>query len=401
MPFTPQAQQVLTKYRILQPDGTLRLVRYKDEPEPAPLMLLETVERLVAIDTTPDQHWLDWIFFQAGGGHDAVRARERAFERIHTRFFEERRHGFTHPETHEYVAPMSEEVIEQRWARREAAFHDLLDVVDGDKIEMFDGTFGYERDWPGYRGIYDKVEKALTVFLNLLPQAEEVGAAAPDDPNEYRGLGELQRASRKMGRAVASKDVRYSGHPSRQDNLIYDDDYLTVMAPLTYATSVRYGHANWDISDPEKFQQLIGSNEARNYEWRDYTKTVVPVFINFKVPMPSRVTRTLKSVSQPSLTNLVLELHRDHLRDLGHPNDWMVMDEGKQKMSIGDLKGAILLEPTKPEDPPEEVFATPPKIKSRREANDIIQHLDAALKAVAEWAAQFDASQVVSNAFGD
>ena len=74
-----------------------------------PIMDPDVIDKLLKADHSPDKHWLDWIFFQAGGGEKAQQMREAALQQIKDRFIDERANGFQHPDTHDYVPQVSRE----------------------------------------------------------------------------------------------------------------------------------------------------------------------------------------------------------------------------------------------------------------------------------------------------
>jgi hypothetical protein len=271
-------------------------------------------------------------------------------------------------------------------------------------MKAYGASFGYYRDWPGYQSVYERVSSIMGTFLRLRPQAGEIGFEVSDDPADYPNLDVMRSMNQKMGRALAVQDVRYAGHPKRTDNLIYDDEFLTVISPLTYAASVRYGNAGWPLADPKEFNKQLDITYKERFisGWQHTTAQRVPVFLNFKVPMPSSVSVTAaKGAARHTLKDLALYLERDKLDNLGDPDTWSVNTEDNRRLSVDAVKTAIRNEPNKEQPDPSAIYVTAPAIKTPEQAEEIIQHLDQALVAVEEWAAQFDPQQIVTNAFGD
>ena len=93
MPYSDKEKAVLQKYRILNADGSPRTCNITEplhaggKPEgPGPIMAQNVINRLLKADTTKDRRWLDWIFYQAGGGDLAKEASEEALQRLKDMF---------------------------------------------------------------------------------------------------------------------------------------------------------------------------------------------------------------------------------------------------------------------------------------------------------------------------
>jgi hypothetical protein len=414
---------VLRKYRIIWPAGhkttdgrTLANDEYRQfdlksattgqKGGPGPLMAPDVVDKLLAADQTPDKKWLDWIFYQAAGGEKGEQMREAALQQIKDRFIDERVNGFQHPETHEYIPPVSREEATARWAKSEPKFRDILTVCDQDAVQKLN-TFGYFRHWKGNDNIYEKVVNAVTRFQKfykkLLQMNKEIAREDKEpvatEPSDIKTYEDMEKISSKVERYFASKaareDIRYSGHPTRQDDLIYDDDYVTVMAPLTWAAAVQYGYPSWAWANRETFDEVL-SNEGQDYRnvWKANTgRGSIYVYIHFKVPVPGWVARTGGQFVLHHLDDLALELKANDLRGLKNWDKWTVWDqENRNTMSIKDVKDMIMAEPTRADSQDEEIPITRGgnMISTPEEAANIVKHLDAAIKAVVEWAHQFD-----------
>ena len=249
MPYSEPQIAVLKKYRIMNPDGSLRTVDLRqptnaggNPPGPGPLVSPDAVNRLLKADNTPEGRWLDWILFQAGGGQKAKEATADALRQIRDRFIDERTNGWTHPETGKYQPPVPREQAEQRWVAAEPKFRDVLAVCDQDAVKRL-RTFGYFRDWPGNANIYANVVDAITKYLKmyskLLTMNKEVtregGETLPDTPDQVPTWERAAEIAKKVERYFASKKAR----TDIREETIYDDDVITALAPLTYAASVR------------------------------------------------------------------------------------------------------------------------------------------------------------------
>ena len=381
-----------------------------------PIIAPDALAKLIAADKTPDQHWLDWIFFQAGGGEKADKMREAALPQIRDRFIEERANGFSHPDTHEFIEALGRKEAEARWKATEPRFIDLLKVSDQDVVMRLN-TFGYFRMWPGMDRVYENVVNAVERFQKLYPlvlkmnkeTARENVPPVPSVPEDIKTWDEMNKISDKVERYFASKkareDIRLSGHPKRTDDLIYDDDYVTVVAPLTWAAAVRYGYQGWAWANRETFDEVLSAdgNDFRN-EWKKSTERgKAYVYITFNVPVPGWVTRKQGEFEHYELTSLALELDTANLRNLDNPDSLEVYDEeNRHVLTIEDVKSMIRAEPTRqdPQDDDLPEFATrgPNVYKTPEEAKAVITHLDAALQAIVEWAKAFNPKTIKQNA---
>ena len=431
--YSPQEMAILKKYRIVlsagdtvKRGGNVRVLA-ADElrtcalKQPVgrplgegPLLNPDAIDKLLSADTTPDKKWLDWIFFQAGGGEKSQQMREAALQQIKDRFIDERVNGFQHPDTHEYVPQVSRQDAETRWADAEAKFKDILKVCDQDSVTKLN-TFGFFRQWPGNNRIYENVVAALTRYLKFYKKvlqmnkevAREGGAPSATEPEEIKTWEEMNKISNRVERYFASKiardDIRLSGHPTRKDNLIYDDDYVTVLVPLTWAAAVRYGYPGWAWANRETFDDVLSNdgNDFRN-EWKKSTsRGGVYVYITFNSPVPIWVSRAGNTFRQYELTNLALELNNDALKKLGNVYALRVWDEeNRNSLTIGDVKQMIRAEPTRKDPQDEEIPVTRGRnvYSTAEEAEEVVRHLDAALAAVVEWAKSFDAATIKQDA---
>lgn len=421
MNYPENVLQVLKKYRILKPDGTWRTSVLQSPPSsplgPGPILAEDVIKRLVAADSTPDGKWLDWIFYQAAGGEKGEQMREGAISQIRERFIDERKYGFQHPDTKEYVPPVSAEAATARWNAMEPKFRDIMYVCDQDSVTKLN-TFGYYRNWPGSDRIYENVVSAVTNyqarFKKLLrmnkEMAKEDKPPLPIDPADIKTVEEMVNITKKVERYFGSKkareDIQLSNHGERQDGLIYADDYVEVLVPLTWAAAVYYGYDQWAWANREQFDTFISSEDAPDYknEWKQRTTGgKVYVYITFRVPAPVWVSRKNGKFNWHELTSLALELNTAEMRKLAttNPDTWKVWDEeNRNTMTIRDVKQMLLDEPTRqdPQDDELPIRRGANVYKTPEEAQAVVQHLDMALKAIVDWSAKFDPKTVKQDA---
>lgn len=411
MPYSEPEIAVLKKYRIMMPDGTMRMVDLQQpeggtqRPGFGPLIAPDALNRLLAADTTPDKRWLDWIFFQAGGGTQARDATTEALRQIRDRFIDERTVGFTHPETGRHLPPVPREEAERRWAASEPRFREVLAVCDQDAVKRL-RTFGYFRNWPGNANKYSNVVEAITKYLRLYPKlvrmnkelAREGGQLLPEAPDAIRTWEDMNTITKKVERYWASKKARTDIRIA-DDKPIYSDDNISVVAPLTYGAAVRFGYEMWPWASREGFERVL-SGEPGDWRNRDEWKAHVGqgnviVYIKFQSPVPAWVVRREGNWEVKDLTDLALKLEKAQAK--GNPDDWVVYDqENRNTMTIGQAKQMILAEPTRvdPQDEEIPIMRGGNAYKDQAEAERVAASLDQAVKAIQRWLAKFDVKQV-------
>jgi hypothetical protein len=332
------------------------------------------------------------------------------------RFIDERSNGWFNKKANRQEPAVGREVAEARWLACEPKFNELMRVCNQDGVAKLN-TFGYYRHWPGNDRRYEKVVEAVTKFQSLAKQllqmnkerAREGDEPLPSTPEDITDVAEMDKISAQVTRYFASKqardDVRLGGHPKRKDSMIYNDDYLYAVSPLTWAAAVRYGYDEWAWANREKFDTMLASegNNDWNNEWKNRSnKGKVYVYIVFKVPVPVWLTRHQGSFKRLSLTNLALELNAKELKTgLGSPDEWLVWDEeNRNTLTIADVKEMILAEPTRVDQQDAELPI--PRganvYKSDKEAQEVVAHLDMALQAIQEWGAAFDPKTIKADA---
>ena len=410
--FTPVEVSVLRECRLLDDEGNLVQV-YLERPEDKPLgngpkMELDAIRRLAKADTTPDQRWLNWIFFQAGGGQRAKDAAKRALEQTKERFIDERVSGFENPDTKEKFKPVPKQEAEARWAAVEPRWQEILISADQDVVDHL-GVFGYHRSWPGKDKVYSRVANTVTKFLSYREKAEQMNlermaqAAEPIGlgPNSYPTLDELEKAVRKIERYYASKEARDDIDIER----IFDSDMVRVISPLTYAASVRYGFDTWPFSNRVTFDEVLDTEHSFRDAWKSTTQRSVLVFFYWKVPMPSWISRKDNEFHRHELTNLALEIPRTAMTfDSGSPNLVFHDEENAANMTYAQVMKMIQEEPTRQPDPQDEempVKRGPNAYHGLQDAAERTAAFAKAFAAVMNWAEKFDAKRVKVDVFGE
>lgn len=411
-PWTPEEVRVLRDCRLIDDNG-LPVQVYLERPEDKPLgdgpkMEIQVIQKLIAADTTPDQRWLEWIFFQAGGGQRAKDAAKRALEQTKERFIDERVNGFENPDTKERFKPVPKVEAEARWAAVEPRWQEILISADQDVVDHL-GVFGYHRSWPGKDKVYSRVSNAVVKFLRLADKADEmnkerlISGAEPLGltPASFHSLDDLEKTIRKIERYYASKEAREDIQVER----IFEDDMLRVIAPLTYAASVRYGYDNWPFSNRASFDEVLDTEHSFRDAWKSTTNRVVLVFFYWKVPMPSWISRKDNEFHRHELVNLAMEIPRTAMVfDADSPSLVFHDEENAANMNLSQVQKMILDEPTRQPDAQDEempVKRGPNAYSTEAEAKARLKALDRAFSAVMDWAEKFDAKRIKVDALGE
>ena len=411
----PEVQKILAKYRIMDPKSRdLVQVDLKKSRNAqgsvlgkGPIMAEDALKRIVAADITPNKEWLDWMLFQAGGGKEARRKSEQAIEQLKERFIDERVRGFRDGQG-TYHDPVPETEAKTRWQQAETRFREVLMVGDQDMEEKLH-VFGYHRNWPGAHRLYERVTGAVNKFLKLRKKAiamnkfyEKEGQTDKMvnlDQKAYETIEAVEAANKKIERFYASREARQD---IRYDT-VYDDDFVRVIVPLTYAAAVEYGFQSWQWANKKSFEdRLEGSGQAWNDPWTRTTgqDKKVLVYVMFKVPMPSWVAYANNRFNRYSFNNVVLMLDADKMKNMNPETVPLYDEENKQHTNLSNMRQAIKDEATRVYNPDDEEFPMHrggPVYKDVAEAEEVVRHLDASLDALKAWAKKFAPKSIVSD----
>jgi hypothetical protein len=419
----PEILDVLRKYRIIgpvkQPDGsstegwTQTVINSTEgSPDkrplgPGPLLDPTVIARFLDADKTPNKIWLDWMLFHSGGGKEGQKRSEHLLQKSKALFIEERVKGFT--ENGRTYPPRPRQEVERLWARNEAQFKADLAVGDQDLACPPRSIFGYYRHWPGRSRIYETVALAVKEFQKYETKAKQMNkflaANGQEDrivgflPKNYASVEALQQATKQVIQFHASKAAR----DDIRIQTVYDDDYLNVIVPLTYAAAVKYGWDTWSWANKKSFEDsLRGSGPGWNHPWKNTTGRdgSVFVYIRFKVPMPAWVAYSNNEFNRHEFDDLALVIPAKDLANFNEDTVKLYDSENRANLTLGGLKKKIRDEAKRVYDPEQEenpVYTGPPVFQNDQEAEEVVKHLEAALEAVKHWGSTFDPRQIVSD----
>jgi hypothetical protein len=423
----PEVQAVLKKYRIIgpvkQPDGTviegwsqadLASTEGSTNGRPlgmGPLLDPNVIARFLAADKTPNHAWLDWMMFHSGGGKEGQKRSEHLLQKSHALFIEERVKGYTERVGGREVVypPKPRAEVEKLWKQLEPKFRNDLAVGDQDLAAPPRSIFGYYRHWPGKGRIYERVATAVNTFQKLEAKAKSMNKVLAQqgdeehmvsfNPKDYASVDALEAAIKAINQFHASKHARSDIKVAT----VYDDDFLTVLVPLTYAAAVRYGLDSWAWSNRKGFEDALrGGGAAWNNPWKNTTgnQQSVFVYILFKTPMPPWVAYSNEQFRRHELDSVTLVIPANQLTNFNEDTIKLYDSENRANLTLGKIKQQIRDEPKRVYDPEKEehpVKAGPPVYKDDQEAEQVVQHLDAGLNALKQWGATFNPKQIVSD----
>lgn len=409
MAYDPNVTAVLREFRLVDDAGQPIQVVLRDGGA-GPKLDQDVIDRFLATDTTPDKHWLRWMLHQAAGGDKAKDASIRVLEQIKDRFINERVNGFQNPDTGDTYPPVSREEADARWAKAQVRFRDILSCADQDTVQKL-GAYGFYRKWPGsqHNRIYEKVVQAVTSYLKFYKKVLQMNNELEHDgketvgtePDQIKTWEDMDKITKQVERYFASKvardDIRLANW--KKEDWIYNDDYVTAIAPLTYAAAVKYGWDAWQFASREGFDRALANEQAWNTDpWKAaLSKGKMFVYIRFNVAVPRWVSRAGGKFQVLQLTHLALEIDTGNLSSIDTDNIVVYDEEGRSTMRVGDVKNMIMAEPERGVDPQDEempIKRGPNVYKSKQEAQEVIQHLDMALAEIVEWAAHFDTKTI-------
>lgn len=377
-----------------------------------PLLSLECVRRLVEADTSSKHAWLDWMLFHCGGGLEAERRSTQAMEQVRERFIEERVRGFRDM-TGAYYAPVTKEEATKTWESSDCKFREVLRIADQDMVEKLQ-VFGFYRNWPGFNGVYEKATKAVSTFLELRPKIKDMNqfmteSSMPEKviktaPSDYVTVDALETAIKKVERFYLSRAAR----EDMRVDVIYEDDVILMLAPLSYAASVRYGWDGWAWSNREHFEANL---ETSANNWNDAWKKAVGtekkifVFVQFKVPVPSWVSYTKPSFARYTFHNLALAIALDKFKGKAGDDTTVqgvvsVVNEENTTISLVQVQQEFMKECSRDDNPDTEEFPIrrgPRVFKTQDEAEKVLEHFSKALDAMHAWGRTFDQKSIVAD----
>lgn len=437
----PEFVEVLRKYRLVSQNKVKKTVKGKTTERmvdgytivnlkkarganqenlgEGPLIALDALQRIMAAAAEANKagndtgkgaavKWLDWMFFHMGGGREAQNRSKQAMDQVKERFIDERVRGYrdTNGVMHK---PVPQEQAAARWDASTDRFCEVLKIGDQDMVDKLQ-VFGFYRNWPGQNRIFEKCCNAVTRFLRLVRKTKLMNKFYEQQnqgdkiisflPETYGSIDQLDQASQRVERFFASRRARQDVRVS----MIYDDDYVTALCPLTYAAAVKYGWDAWQWANRGTFEErLEGKGTDWNDPWTRSMKESVFVYIMFKVPMPSWVAYESNTFKRHTLQNLAVVIPKGELRNINPETVKLFDEENKSTLTFEEMEKNIREEAVREYNPEEEEFPIhrgPRVYQNNDEAEQVVTHLNHCLDAIAEWAATFDPKKITVEYLG-
>lgn len=299
------------------------------------LMSDECLARFIKADPSGDCKYLDWMIFMAGGGQDVMDKALRLWNGekpddpnslrnlCRKDFIAEQVNGHN-DDNGVYYPPVSIEQAERTWAEKEQRH--MFEFIMGDQDIAAEDGYGFFREWPGKDGVYERVVNVVQMWHNAQPKLlaknkifdraerlrttphslwskedSEFMAKHTDNPVKERVVLDLY--AKWKPNEYSQKDAVYNTLASVLDKLtdfrraqllkddrhevIYDDEHLRVICPLTIGASIKFGSSKWCVSNRSEFDRSIDGNVyGTGHNWKSYTQRGPLVYLLFKVPMP-------------------------------------------------------------------------------------------------------------------
>ena len=409
--------EVLKKYKILDNAGNPVIVPYNREtqraggaayPDKDVKLSADAARRLLALDPTSNHVWTDWIFYQAGGGDEARAKSQKALEAISSNVYANIRKKVT------AAGKTPKDIdaeVERLWQVHQPIVKDMTFNAEEDIVIRFKGPFGFSRDWPGWNNRYKSVADATTAYFAVYKKAAEMNEIVGDTgrklepgeedlgpvplrPEDISDVGEMNSATRTVRQFWVAKharsDVRVVQH-QRDHSTVYDDDFLTVIVPLTHAAAVRYGLDAWDYSNAKVFQNELKTGNPN--AWKRATDQSLVAFMTFNVPVASRIGSS-KAGDQMSR-------RRRRLNDVAvlfNEQQIVVVDEDNNRMSEVDFLDILHGEGEVPEEDPAIERVHPVKAPRRKpDTTELAKRVEKAFRKLKLFARKFDRSKLQSD----
>lgn len=459
MAYSPEQLALLQKYRLVKQDGTpviTKVFTKDDRNQPlgaGPKLAPDVIERFFSV--TQDPEWLDWMFNQAAGGKAARDEMPRFTEQLKRKYVERRTQM-----QQEKGVPLStiRAEMEDAWENYLASNADFFEV--GDEEVAKKGAYGFFRHWPGPKstgsneGLYARLVRVVPEYLKTLPYIQRYNQREKDKagvtPGQVSDVGQMEEITKKVQRYFAvqkaAKDVRIGGSKP-----VYDDDYLSIVVPLSYAASVRYGYQGWAWANKEQFQNFL--ERPSPDRWNEATQDNVYAYVKFHVPVPSTLFKESGAqglyMSRRYLTHLAIAMPKVEMGRLTERALMVYSEEAGIKTSVENIRRSLRAEAERKDEPdsPENPIQQGPRVlKTKDEFIDaylnklgdssdesmdkaerawqryfdeqepdpadkpylsaqkhtvyvekVIKHFDAAIDTLLKWANKFDWSSLKSN----
>lgn len=411
------------------------------------LMSDDCLQRFIQADPSGDNKYLDWMLFMAGGGHDAMEKSLLLWNGespddpnslrnlCYKDFITEQTQGHTDEKGVRH-APVSKEEAEAAWVKAEPRH--LFEFIMGDQDIAAEDGYGFFREWPGKDGLYERIANVVQLWHQALPKLKaqndafqraarirskphidwtdqdrafmtkfsdnpvkelvELDLYAKWKPKDYSQAGATYKTIQAVLRQLSDIRRLQILRDDRHD-VIYEDNVVKVMCPLTVGSSLKHGSSKWCVSNRTEFDRSIdGNNYGTGHNWKHYTQRGPLVFLLFKVPMPLWCSKMAIHVEAGQLAQLERMISRIAWFDVQNPQG--------QTYKLGDMCQRIQNEHVASYSavagmsPDDRALALAGRAavcawNNRADASRVEEALDKAVAHIVAWGRVFDTKRII------
>jgi hypothetical protein len=334
--YTGAAAVILRKYYLIDEQGNPRITTIRANPEkdipgvPGPVLSPTVVDRFLTFDKSSGKRLFDWMLYAAAGGEQHIKESERSIELAKTWVVENRMKGLGREETP--IKPMTREEAEADWLQNEYPMYRKTYLFADEDLagDIQYPCFGWFRDWPGRNHIYEKVVDAVGKFLALLKDKKLVSQWNKFNPREpirsdmasafwtganrdepvYKDVETLLEfvnsvpstllRRRAETHVITVGKAPEGGYRTGTDEVLYDDEKLRVVVPLTAAAALKKGFNDWCISNRTRWETYFRTKRPDDLPWGSVYVPEGPfAFVYFKVPVADPYMKPTRKASDP------------------------------------------------------------------------------------------------------
>lgn len=254
----------------------------------------DCIQKFVDGDPSGTCKYLEWMFYQAGGGGEKLTRSIRQWEdgehgepplkvQLRDHFVKMRMKPWLDDDG-KTVAPVSRDEAARTWEAEEDGLKWFN--IYGDEEYAEQGCFGFYQHWPGANDYYCMIVDAVKRFHRHAAALRSKGHSTDLSLKNYPQIVDLMEALKDVTLAELKADVNY--------DLVYTDDWLQVYCPLNVGASLKFGHTKWCTSNESMLVQAV-AGVGKN-RWREYASTSALYYCHFR-NIPDRIETPVKHVA--------------------------------------------------------------------------------------------------------
>ena len=310
---------ILRKYHLVEPDGSLRVCTIGANKErgipgvEGPILNPEVIQRFLVLDTSNAKRMFDWMVFASGGGTPHIKESEEAVKLAKAWVIQNRMQGKDREE--QPMTPMTREQAEADWQQNEwPRYEQQYFFADQDLAsDPQYPVYGWFREWPGRNNVYQKIEDGIQKFLAITKDKKLVSSWNKQSPKDkiftdwavafWRGdqpifadadalanfcadiKSTLARRKAEQNVVTVGKNPE-GGYTTGSDEVLYDDENLQVIIPLTAGASIKKGWNDWCIANRSRWEAYFQTRDKNKLLWGGDFYTGKGPFAFFKVKQP-------------------------------------------------------------------------------------------------------------------